>query len=117
MFASFFRMASMALGAPRAGVLSMVIKEGLVLVTAGLALGLFGALVLMRVLGSMIFDAPAAAAGAALPPLKLLVDTTTTDAITYIGVALCLLVVALIACLMPAKRAASVDPMVALRAQ
>jgi predicted permease len=107
----------MALGAPRAGVLSMVIKEGLILVSAGLALGLFGALVLMRVLGSMIFDAPAAAAGPALPPLKLLVDTTTTDAITYIAVALCLLVVALIACLMPAKRAASVDPMIALRAQ
>ena len=71
----------------------------------------------MRVLVSIIFHAPAPAPGPALPPLKLLVDTTTTDALTYIGVALCLIVVALIACLMPAKRAASVDPMVALRAQ
>ncbi len=106
----------MALGAPRSRVLSLVIKEGLVLVSAGLALGFFGALVLMRVLGSIIFEAPAGN-GPTPPPLKLLVDTRTTDAGTYIGVAVCLVIVALVACLMPARRAASVDPMIALRAQ
>ena len=106
----------MALGARRAGVLSLVLKEGLVLVGAGLTLGLCGAIVLTRVLGSIVFDA-SGSGGATPPPLKLLVDTRTTDAVTYVGVALCLLVVALVACLMPARRAASVDPMVALRAQ
>jgi ABC-type antimicrobial peptide transport system permease subunit len=47
----------------------------------------------------------------------LLVGTQAMDTLTYIGVVIVLIVVALIACLMPARRAASVDPMVALRAQ
>jgi predicted permease len=101
----------MALGAPRAGVLALVIREGLVLVTIGLALGLAGAFVLNRVLGAVIF-AQQPATG-----LTLLYNVQATDTATYIGVALTLLLVALIACLMPARRAASVDPMVALRAQ
>jgi len=88
-----------------------VIREGLVLVGVGLAIGLAGALVLTRVLGSVIF-APQSAAG-----LTLLIGTRALDTMTYIGVAATLVVVALAACLMPARRAASVDPMVALRAQ
>jgi ABC-type antimicrobial peptide transport system permease subunit len=107
----------MALGAPRAGVLTMVIREGLQLVTIGLAIGLFGALALTRILGAVIFEAQPATAGRTPPPLALLVDTVPTDILTYIGVAATLMLVALIACLMPARRAASVDPMVALRAQ
>ena len=101
----------MALGAPRAGVLGMVIREGLVLVIVGLGLGMAGALVLTKSLGAVIF-APQSAAG-----LTLLIGTQAVDTVTYVGVAVMLIVVALIACLMPARRAASVDPMVALRAQ
>ena len=107
----------MALGAPRTGVLAMVIREGLTLVTIGLAIGLGGALALTRLIGAMIFEAPSATAGPTPPPLALLVDTVPTDILTYIGVMAVLLAVALVACLMPARRAASVDPMVALRAQ
>jgi putative ABC transport system permease protein len=107
----------MALGAPRAGVLTMVIREGLQLVTIGLAIGLAGALALTRLLGAVIFQAPAASTGPTPPPLALLVDTVPTDVLTYIGVVAALLVVAVVACLLPARRAASVDPMVALRAQ
>ncbi|HET7697063.1 MAG TPA: ABC transporter permease [Vicinamibacterales bacterium] len=107
----------MALGAPRAGVLTMVLREGLQLVTIGLGIGLAGALALTRVLGSVIFEAPPASAGPTPPPLTLLVDTVPTDVFTYIGVVAALLLVAVLACLMPARRAASVDPMVALRAQ
>ena len=101
----------MALGAHRAGVLAMVVREGLVLVTLGLVIGLVGAIVLTRVLGSVIF-AEQGTAG-----LTLLFNVTATDIPTYIGVAAVLVMVALAACLMPARRAASVDPMVALRAQ
>ncbi|HUE84730.1 MAG TPA: FtsX-like permease family protein, partial [Vicinamibacterales bacterium] len=101
----------MALGAPRAGVLTMVIREGLVLVVVGLGLGVAGALVLTKLLGAVIF-APQSTAG-----LTLLIGTQAMDTATYLGVAAVLLVVALMACLMPARRAASVDPMVALRAQ
>jgi len=101
----------MALGAPRGGVLAMVIREGLVLVTVGLAIGIGGALVLTRLLGAVIFQQQSTAA------LTLLVGTQALDALTYVGVAATLVVVALVACLMPARRAASVDPMVALRAQ
>jgi predicted permease len=101
----------MALGAPRARVLTQVIREGLVLVVLGLGIGLAGAAALTRILGAVIFE-PQSTAG-----LTLLVDTRPTDTATYIGVAAVLVIVALVACLMPARRAASVDPMVALRAQ
>jgi predicted permease len=101
----------MALGAPRSDVLAMVVREGLLLVSIGLAIGLAGALVLTKLLGAVIFN-PTPSAG-----LVLLVGTQALDTITYIGVVVMLIAVALIACLMPARRAASVDPMVALRAQ
>jgi putative ABC transport system permease protein len=101
----------MALGAQRAGVLSLVLREGVVLVLVGLAIGVAGAALLTRLLGQMLVAASPQASG------PLLVDVAPTDVATYIGVAATLLLVALIACAMPAKRAASVDPMVALRAQ
>jgi putative ABC transport system permease protein len=101
----------MALGAPRGGVLALVLGEGLILVTIGLAIGMAGALVLTRLMGAAIFASQPANG------LTLLVNVQATDSFTYAGVAVMLVIVALIACVMPARRAASVDPMVALRAQ
>jgi predicted permease len=108
----------MALGARRGRVLALVVGEGLVLVTIGLVIGMAGALVLTRLMGAVIFPPSLAEPLNGQPqPLSLLVNVGPTDGFTYAGVALMLVVVALIACLMPARRAASVDPMVALRAQ
>jgi ABC-type antimicrobial peptide transport system permease subunit len=100
----------MALGAQRNGVLGLVVREGIVLVGLGLTIGVAGALVLTREIGQLLVEAQASN-----PPL--LVDVPPTDVLTYIGVAAVLALVAIAACLMPARRAASVDPMIALRAQ
>ena len=91
----------MALGAPRARVLSMVIREGAVLAIVGLGIGLAGAVALTRVLGRMLVASNPQADG------PLLFDVQPTDALTYSGVALVLLPAALAACLTPARRAAS----------
>ncbi len=101
----------MALGAQRSRVLSLVLREGLVLVAVGLAIGAGGAIVLANVLGQVLVAASPQANG------PLLVDVPPTDVTTYFGVAATLVAVALMACFMPARRAASVDPMIALRAQ
>lgn len=98
----------MALGAPRSRVLGLVVSEGLRLVALGLAIGLAGAFVLVRLIGSML-SAPS-------DGLTLLVDVRPTDVATYAAVMSLLALVALLACAMPARRAASVDPNVALRA-
>ena len=87
----------MALGAQRGNVLRMVLRQGLKLVLGGLAIGLAGALVLTRVLTTLLFG---------IEP---------TDGLTFVAVSMVLVAVAAIACLVPARRAASVDPMVALR--
>lgn len=87
----------MALGAQRASVLSLVLRQGLALVLSGLAIGLAGALVLTRLLATLLFG---------IQP---------TDGFTFVAVSMVLIAVAAIACLIPARRAASVDPMVALR--
>jgi predicted permease len=100
----------MALGAQRNGVLGLVVCEGLRLVAIGLMIGVAGALALTRVLGSLLVATQASSG-------PLLVDVPPTDVLTYIGVAAVLALVAVGACLMPARRAASVDPMIALRAQ
>ena len=75
----------------------MVVGEGLRLVLAGLALGVCGAMLLTRVLADLLYG---------IEP---------TDALTFLGVSLVLLAVALVACFVPARRAASVDPLTALR--
>ena len=86
-----------ALGAQRQHILRMALGEGMVLVAFGLAAGLFGALLLTQFLRSLLF---------AVKP---------TDPITFIGIAVLLTAVALLACYIPAHRATRVDPLVALR--
>jgi putative ABC transport system permease protein len=101
----------MALGAARSGVLGLVVREGLMLVGLGLVIGYVCATVLTRMVGAVIFGQQPAAG------LTLLVNTRPTDAVTYAAVALTLVAVAVLACLVPARRAASVDPIIALRAE
>jgi putative ABC transport system permease protein len=89
----------MALGAKPGEVLCLVLRQGIVLVSGGVAVGLAGAVVLTRFLVSLLFGV--------LP----------TDAGTIMVVSLGLIGVALIAAYLPARRAAKVDPMVALRCE
>jgi putative ABC transport system permease protein len=88
-----------ALGARRENVLKLVVGQGMTLVAAGLVVGLFGALVLTRVMASLLFEVSA------------------TDPVVFGAVALALEIVALLACVLPARRATRVDPLVALRAE
>jgi ABC-type antimicrobial peptide transport system permease subunit len=101
----------MALGAQRSRVLSLVVREGIALVSIGLVIGVAGAAVLAKALGRVLVAQAPQGGGA------LLVGVPPTDVLTYIGVAAVLVAVAVAACLLPARRAASVDPMIALRAQ
>ncbi|HEX4565080.1 MAG TPA: ABC transporter permease [Vicinamibacterales bacterium] len=101
----------MALGAQRARVLSMVLREGLALVVVGLGIGCIGAAALAKLLGHVLMASSPFGSG------PLLVDVPPTDLLTYMGVAAVLVLVALAACVTPARRAATVDPMTALRAQ
>lgn len=89
----------MALGALPSDVLKLVVRRGLVLAVIGIGAGLAGALVLTRVLSSLLFGVNA------------------TDSVTFVGVSLILTAVALLACYVPARRATKVDPMVALRCE
>jgi ABC-type antimicrobial peptide transport system permease subunit len=89
----------MALGARRADVLRLVLGTGLVVTTFGLALGAGAAFGVTRYLKSILFDVQPA------------------DPITFIAVGALLLCVGLLACYLPARRAATVDPLNALRAE
>jgi putative ABC transport system permease protein len=86
-----------ALGAQLGDVLRLVVGHGMRLVAGGLLLGLAGALLLTRVMSSLLFGVSA------------------TDPLTFVCVPVLLAAVALLACLVPARRATKVDPMVALR--
>jgi predicted permease len=87
----------LALGAQRSSILALVLRRGMRLALLGVALGLAGALALTRLIQSQLFGVSAA------------------DPLTYAGIALLLACVALAACLIPARRATKVDPLVALR--
>ncbi len=87
----------MALGAAPQDILHMLLKQGLSLALAGLAIGLVAAAALSRILSS------------------LLTEVSVKEPAIYVGVAVILLSSALLACYLPARRAMRVDPMVALR--
>ena len=87
----------MALGAQLMDVLKLVLKQGLILALVGEALGLTGAFALTRLIRGLLFG------------------VTPTDTPTFVAVAAVLITVALAACYFPARRAAKVDPLVALR--
>ena len=86
-----------ALGATTRNVLAMVVSEGLKMTVVGLAVGLTGAFALTRLMASLLFEVSA------------------TDPLTFAMVGVGLTAVGLLACFVPARRAAKVDPMVALR--
>jgi predicted permease len=89
----------LALGAPRAAVVSLVMRRGVMLTAIGLGLGLGGALLLTRLLRMALFT------------------VSPTDPVVLVSAMLVLAAVALLASWVPARRAARVDPVVALRAE
>jgi putative ABC transport system permease protein len=86
-----------ALGAQRRNVLRLVLGDGLKMAVAGVAVGLLAAFGLTRLLTGMVYG------------------VSTTDPATFGGIAILLIVVALLACYIPARRATKVDPLIALR--
>ena len=86
----------MALGAQKSDVLGLVIRQGMALAVIGVIVGVAGAFGLTRVLANLLFG------------------VTTTDPTTFVAIPLLLLFVALVACYLPARRAARLDPTIAL---
>jgi predicted permease len=89
----------LALGASPASLLGMVMKQALWLVAAGIAIGAVAALISSNALRTLLFS------------------VTPTDPMTYVLVAVAFVVIALLACATPARRAATVDPIIALRGE
>jgi ABC-type antimicrobial peptide transport system permease subunit len=86
-----------ALGAQQNDILRLVVGHGLRLAVIGVAIGICGATALTRILTSQLFH------------------TRATDPIIFVGIAALFVIVALWACYLPARRAAQIDPMIALR--
>jgi len=89
----------MALGAEAIDVVKLIVRQGMTLTLAGLAIGLAGAWAVTRLMASVLYGVSA------------------TDAATFVVVPLLLALVVLIACYLPARRATKVDPMIALRCE
>ena len=87
----------MALGATKTDILRLVIANGLLLTAAGILIGLAGSIALTRLMAAVLYQ------------------TSATDPLTLAAVVAVLLGVAVVASVVPATRAARVDPMVALR--
>jgi predicted permease len=87
----------LALGAQRSTILQMVLRQGLRLAVVGAAVGLVGALIVSHLMAGLLYR------------------VSPTDPLTFAGVALLLIGVALLACYIPARRAIRVDPLIALR--
>jgi predicted permease len=87
----------LALGAQPRDVLILMVKQGMVVIVIGLALGIAGAVASTRLMSSMLYGVSA------------------TDPVTFVAVAFLLAIIALFSCYIPARRATKVDPMVALR--
>ena len=88
-----------AIGAGRAAVLALVMREGLLLGLAGVALGLGGAFLMTRALAGFLYD------------------VAPTDGVSFLAAAGCLLLVTLAASYVPARRTTRVDPLAALRVE
>lgn len=87
----------MALGQSRSSIVQMLLQQGLILAAGGTIMGIIGALVLGRLLASLLYN------------------TSTRDALTFFGVSFVFLVVAGLACMLPAHRVTYIDPSRALR--
>jgi ABC-type antimicrobial peptide transport system permease subunit len=86
----------MALGAQRGDVLRLVVKQGMILAAIGVVTGLIGAFGLTRVMASLLFN------------------VRPDDPATFLAISLLLVAVAFLACYLPARRAAKLDPVIAL---
>ena len=92
-----------ALGAPQFEILKLIVRQGMMLVVVGVAVGLVLALVLMQIVGSVAHEA------------EVTFGVSPTDSLTFAAVTILLTLVALLACYVPARRATRIDPVVALR--